>query len=674
MKKLLIVSALASAAFASSAVAEDFTATVGLGGEVASVKGNAAKFKEYRDIGDGLKGNFDLEFFRKGYYFDLSGEKFGYNADTEKAYNDQRFTLNGGKYGSFKYSAYYDETPHNFTFGAQSLFTGVGTTTLTAPVADNAAIATAAAAYSNKFDYKLNRTNYGAGLEASFDSPLFFSAKVDRYEVDGLYPIGVYNSNAKETPAPIDFATTNLLLQTGYKSKNLIATLDGTLSNFTNKNDFMSQQYTNDATPYRVYLPPDNKYYKFGGSVTYRLPFWDTALMARGSYSQNENHTQLSEGISKVFDGKITYTTASLAATSNPTKNLDTRAFANYLEKDNRSTEPFTYGGADTEKYEYDKINAGFEAGYKLPAKTKLSAGYEFLKLNRAIRNDARTTKDHSYFVQAKNSYLDWLTAKLRYQMLLRDSDNHADLETPAPSIFNYWRPVDTANKQQDTVKLSLDLEPAHNLAFGLEYGYKRNKYKDTFLGVKSDSRHELYLDANYTVGMFRFNPYGDVETVGNYAAHRRFQTVPGGVDPITGVNNNTNYNWSSKRYDVNYAIGLNTDVNLIKDKLTAFVGWRYEKADGSEEFTSTFATTLPLANNTRVDNYEKDSLTAKLTYAVNKNLNVGIGYLFEKLQYSDDHWTDYSYVPAAATNLTGAYANPDYEAHVGWVNVAYKF
>ncbi|MRR59364.1 MAG: hypothetical protein EG824_14315 [Deltaproteobacteria bacterium] len=437
--------------------------------------------------------------------------------------------------------------------------------------------------------------------------------------------------------------------------------------------------FTN-GNPVNVYQAPDSTYYKVGGSLTYRMPFWSTVLMARATHSESTNEINLFEGISKKFEGEINYTTASVNLTSNPLENLETRVFTNYLDKQNDSSDEFVYGSATTEKFRYNKLNAGFDASYKLPGNTKLSSGYEYLKTDRNIRTDATNTVDNIVFVQAKNNLLDWMTAKVRYQYLDRTSnyrDGHLyGAEDGDELILAYWRPVDTADKGQHAVKVGVDLDPIHNLTFGLEYAFKTNDYDKTIMGVTKDNRHQLYLDAMYAVSVFKFNPFFDFELVNVDSDHRRYQTNPGGADPA-GLNNTTNYNWTSKREDVNFAFGLNTDVDIIKDKLTGFLGYRFETANGSEDFNSSVAPTAltpVLANNSELDDYTKQTLTAKLGYRFTKNLKMDLTYLYENLDYSDDHYKGYTNVPVAGTHFTGAYSDSNYEAHAGWVKLNYNF
>ena len=53
----------------------------------------------------------------------------------------------------------------------------------------------------------------------------------------------------------------------------------------------------------------------------------------------------------------------------------------------------------------------------------------------------------------------------------------------------------------------------------------------------------------------------------------------------------------------------------------------------------------------------------------------MAIGAAFERYKYNDFAFSNpnYQYL-IAHTNLTGAYANPSYNASIGFVSVAYKF
>jgi MtrB/PioB family decaheme-associated outer membrane protein len=690
MKRSLLISLALVCACSASAMA-DMTGKVELGGQLVGIQGNPSKFNEYRDLGDGITGAFDLNLSHEAYYLDMFGKNFGLNFDSNKAYRDQEFGLKFGNYENIKLGLFYNEIPHNHTFGARTFFSGIGTTTLTAPITNNAALPNATAQNPpNQFDYIRDRKVKGAELEISAKTPFFISARGEVIEVKGTLPTGANSGTIKEFPAPIDYLTQTVMLETGYRSKALTATIDGTISNFSNPNSFMTLNYTPlaAATTYTIYLPPESNNYKIGASLRYKLPFLNTVLMARGSRAQSENTIDLSreqQATVKSFNGKVVYTTAAASITSTPIEKLNTRVFFNFLDKENQSTEDFAYNppagfgtNATTDRFDYHKINAGLDGSYKLPAKTKVSAGYEYLKYIRGIRTDATSTTDHTLFAEVKNDYLHWLSAKARYQHLMRSSDNLDPglyaTSTASDQILAFWRPVDTADRTQDAIKVGVEIEPMHNLAFGAEYSFKNSEFDKTILGVKKDIRHELYVDATYTAGIVKLNTYFDVEFLTLGTNSRRYQDVGAG-SPFSGINNVNNYNWASTRRDYNYAVGLNADVDVIKNRMTVGAGYRYESVDGTEDFGASFSPLAPvLAKNTQVDNQIKQTLTAKMGYNITPSLKLDISYLYENFRYNDDHWVGYNYAPTAGTNLTGAYANPNYEAHVGFMKLGYKF
>src|SRR5574341_156301 len=84
----------------------------------------SAKFQEYRDLRDGVTADLRLLYQQKnGYFLGAEGDNIGLD--------DQRYSLTGGRYGSFKYELGYDQTPHRFAFDAKTLYSGVGTGRLT---------------------------------------------------------------------------------------------------------------------------------------------------------------------------------------------------------------------------------------------------------------------------------------------------------------------------------------------------------------------------------------------------------------------------------------------------------------------------------------------------------------------------------------------------------------
>ena len=292
-------------------------------------------------------------------------------------------------------------------------------------------------------------------------------------------------------------------------------------------------------------------------------------------------------------------------------------------------------------------------------------------------RTDAPQTTDHALYVQTKASLGESLEGKIRYQFLTRSSDFRGDLyadATDSSIIKTVWRPADTADKKQHSVKAGVEYEMGHNLVIGAEYGIKYNDYTKTIYGTLNDIRHEFYLDADYKIGSLNISPFVDIEYASNESRHRRYTTATNYASDI-GVDS---YTWTSARKDISYALGANAKYEVVKGKAQLVASYRYENANGSEDFayTSVSALATPLTNNNYVDTYRKHSVNTKVNYALTKNTDIGLGYKFENLRYTDDHYTDYAYMIAktAGVMFTGAYANPNYDAHLVYVTATYKF
>jgi MtrB/PioB family decaheme-associated outer membrane protein len=693
-----------------------------LGVRSVNYNNNSAKFQQYRDLQTGAYGNFYLDLYKGSYYLGLTGENVGQD--------DQFYELRGGKYDSFKYKLYYNEIIHNLSFNDKTFYTGIGGGNLNyyatnrAPNTDTVYtpnIPTTSNLW-NTFDYTKQRKDVGGALEFSFRSPFFGKLEADHRETNGVQPLGAPSSvfvdrigvqgsafgNSVEMPAPIDYTTDTLSLTGGYKSQPFIASVVASYSKFENHKDYLKWRnpYVTTTSVTEVSsLPSDNDYWKILAQGLWRLPF-DSALSMRGSYSKLENSLSLLSTVPSstsgtatttptytvktlglnngTFDGDISYTTASVALTSHPIRPLDLKLYYNYLKKKDNSTQiiytdPASGLTAENERFNYDNNNAGIDLGYRLPAKTKVSGGYEYLLTNRS-RPDAESTTDNKVYGQVKNSYLNFLSAKVYYHHLWRSSDFANSSAGTGPQdpdyIERYVRRFDVTNQWQDKVKAGVEVSPLANLDFGVEYIYKHNDYNETNLGRRKDDRYEIYVDSSYAMpGLFRVTGFFDYETVKYDSSHRYVN--PSGTysnDPNSAPVANS-YNWTASLSDYSWTAGIKGEVPLIKDKLGLYVSYVYEQATGDADFTSQDNFGNPM-NITEYDNYRKNEFHTKLVYNLIKNLAFSVGYVYEKYTYDDAQYNGYTYVVGTPPNsyLTGAYANQNYEANIFYLLTSYKF
>jgi MtrB/PioB family decaheme-associated outer membrane protein len=721
MTILLAVLGVGSFAYAADEAKDDVTITgfVDLGVQSVQDKGKSAKFNEYRDVRTGVFTNMEFGGDNGYYYVDITGENVGRD--------DQSFEVKGGRFGLFDYKLFYNETIHNLTFDAKTFYANPGSSNLIYGYANGA---TGLAAYTptvplnsgqwNTFDYSVKRKDVGATVDFTFGTPFYVTVDASQNEKKGIVPFGTpsnlirdYKNSTSaslflELPIPIDYRTNNLNLKAGYNTKKYSFSITGSLSKFENENPYVNFQNPGVTTQSRSEFlsePSDNENYKLSMQGAVRQLPLNSAVAVQLGYSKlksdftipsilsnssntatgNVNPTYNTEtlGLNKSsFKGDITYQTASVALTSEPIKALDTKIHFNYLNKENKSdiiefTNPTTKLTTDTEVFNYKKYNVGADAGYKITKTTKASVGYEFEQVKRD-RVDFDSTKDNRVYGEIKDSSLEWLTAKAKYQRLWRNSSFLQDNDSNV--YWRYFRKYDAANKIQDSVKLGLEFDPINHLNFGLEYIYKNNDYKDTLLGVTKDQRHEFYVDASYEIpDIFKVTAFFDYETVDSTDAFRS-----NAADPRT-PSTSSGYNYSQDLKDRNFLYGLALQAPIIKDKLQFVASWTYEEANGAADFNvpavATAAVVNTFINLSERDDYKKQSLSLKLIYKATKNLDLTLGYAYEKYQYSDISMNDYAYWINSTTSpfpvsgfLSGSNYNQPYEVNLFYMQVGYKF
>ncbi|MEK6590687.1 MAG: MtrB/PioB family outer membrane beta-barrel protein, partial [Nitrospinota bacterium] len=692
-----------------------------------SVEGgeDSAKLREYRDLRDTVLGSINLNVDKDSYFLNTTGKNIGLD--------DQYLNLNGGRYGSFKYSLIYNEIIHNLSFGTRTFYSGIGTGNLDYFAANRTTNTDssytpniAATEYLwSKFNYATKGKDLGATFDITLNSPFYFSVNANQIETKGTRPIGSPSGvfadrigsqtstfgNLVEMSAPVDYRTKNLFLEAGYKSKAFVGSMNLLLSKFENQYDFLTWRnpyVTTTSINERTSLPADNDYYKttaqgilkqlpfnslFAVNLGYtkiknKLSLLDTiASSTSGTSTTSPTYTIKQLGLnSNSFDGDITYSSASVSLTSQPVKRIDFKLSYNYLKKENKSTsieytDLSTGTKINSELFNYNKNNFGIDASYKLSATTKTNLGYEYLNIERE-RNDARSTKDNSAYIEIRNNSLDLITARLKYQRLWRSSDFNNSTSGTGPTDVNYirrfLRRFDATDKTQDTLKIGFDIYPAEHLDLGLEYTYRYNDYHATKLGRTKDRRDEYYIDAVYEKPeYFKLTGFFDYEIVKYYSYHRFINpTGTFSYDPdSTPVTNS--FNWSSTLEDKNWSVGAELEIPVTRDTLDIAASWVYAEADGKNDFSSQNNIGTPL-NIDRYDDYKKHAFNIKAIYKFVKNLNLIFGYAYESFEYKDEQYEGYKFVMNTATSpntyLTGAYNDRNYSANIVYLLTSYYF
>ncbi len=676
------------------------------------VKGEKAKFNEYRDLHTGVTGNFGFEYEKGNYYIDLLGKNVGRK--------DQSYEILGGKWGSFKYDFKYDELPHNFTTNAKTFYTGFGGNNLTyQPAPPSAFLPNTNFTTWNSFDYSVQRTNYSGGFKLDLIKPFFFDASLNKETRKGVYPVGAAGTSpggiSIEMPAPIDYITDTFKVAAGYVKNPLSLNFNYMYSTFQNQNSYLNFRdpatINTASTTDTIFMPPDNQYYKFGFQGAAKLP-WNSKLNVDLGTAETTSHSTLVNsyvsdttagtsnigvqgrtGISLnnyVFNGKTDTQNANLTFTSSPLYFLDVKAFYKYYLRKNKSDQITTTDGANTltnDLFGYRTNKYGAELGFRLPASFYLSGGYWGDTVQRFAREDVPKNNDYAYNVGVRWSGLDFMVAKIGYERFHRRADFQPPTVTGPTDVNNvetYVRRYDVAGRDRYTYKGSLEFFPIEDLNFNFGYKYKHTNYQATILGLQDDLRNEFSFDADYLIQKrVRLFGYIDWEYV---KLHQQQRTLPAGTsafDPSLPPTA-TAFNWTVSQVQKNWGYGAGTDVFVLPKKLTLRFQTNYVRSDGSADYSYLVTTPLALGRTnenidiTGWDSYRLVNVLVKAVYDVNKSLAFSAAWAYEKYIYDDAQYNGYQYVPATTgTNgafLTGAYASPNYRANVYMLSGSYRF
>ena len=216
----------------------------------------SSKFTEYRDLPTGLFMDvFSINFMNSDYTNVLSiwGSHVGQR--------DQNVAAQLGVRGKFKLELEWEQTPHNYTNTARTVFNGAGGAVLTMPVLlrsqlrtllntdispapglqfDTLAVTTLISGVVNNVDIVSRREKAKAAFAYSPTEEIGLKVQYSNERRSGTKPLGVnFAFNPIEVPEPTAYRTQEALTNLEYATRDWNIQLGYSASIFTNKNDVL---------------------------------------------------------------------------------------------------------------------------------------------------------------------------------------------------------------------------------------------------------------------------------------------------------------------------------------------------------------------------------------------------------------------------------------------------
>jgi MtrB/PioB family decaheme-associated outer membrane protein len=519
---------------------------------------------------------------------------------------------------------------------------------------------------------------YNAGIEFTPASHWKFDVNFKRQERSGnTISSGAFFLDAVEFSSPVKDSSNEMEASIAYSEKTWQASLNFTGSFFSNDNanielDNPYSAQTAGADTGNLALAPNNDAQQISLAASMTLPAQTmiSGLISLGRMSQDETLQAYTSNTSiataalprSSANTEVETTLINLRLVSSPFKKFTFQGKLQYDERDNKTPEDvFEYVVTDlfvsptsssNKAYDYKRTGLGLSGKYRLPARTSISAGYDYERNKRSHQARDETTTNNLW-TKLRSRAIDATNMSIKLYVEGRDgsdynASNAASPENPLMRQFNL------ANRKRKGVLANINSYASERLNVGFEVEYNNDDYDDSQIGLLK-SRYQRYgFDASY---LFQKN----VSIFGSFY-NENIESRQAGSQLFTDPD------WLGETDDTFKTSSVGIQYPKIVGRLDATLEYSVAKSNGG------------ISNNTSGLESDFPALQSKLqqiklglTYPYNKSLSIGFNYMFEKFKAHD--WALEGIEADTVPNLLSLGADPyDYDVHVFYLNLRYVF
>ena len=679
-------------------------------------------FLQYRDF-NAITGEFDVKYEEENrYFFQTDGKNLGQD--------DVNVNLRGGWYGKWKGSITYDETPHRFAFDSKTLYSGVGSDTLSldnnlqstlqglaGDPAAQADVLKQAFGSADSGDPDIKRKKLSGNFDFVALDPFSFRAEFSREKKNGgTRPFfGSFGlDNAIEIFEPIDNDTWTIKLIAEFAKQSYLLNAAYYYQHFDNKegalifdNPFRVDDAVGGPSRGLIDLAPDNHYQNVSVSGSYsNLPFNSriSANAALGWMRQDDDlppftiNPTLTTPIDysdpdnlpvSDADVKVDTTLINAKLTARPFNFMHVKAKFRYYDYDNKTDEVlFPDGYVESDSFaetpqlgvpistlpsSYDKTRADLNLGFDIWTRTRLNLDYAYDKTERDNREVDKQTSN-IFGGSIDTNPVDWSDLRASYERTDTDIDDYVfDIYLKSGQDLNQLpglRKYTQADVIVDRLQLLANVYPIEPLAFSGSLVYARHDFHNSSFGLTDADYYSWSIDGDYTLtDRLNLNAFYVFEKYENkQKAQGEFDEDGDGISTIT--------DWKAKGIDDVNTIGGGLTWAIISERLDFDLKYSYSKVDGKIEFSVPNGS---VPNFDDVDDSTLQTLDAKLKYNIWGGYYATLGFLWEKFDYDDYNKEGFTNVPTDESgNFNGAVLADtlwdDYDAKILYLKLAYKF
>lgn len=635
-------------------------------------------------------------------------------------------------FGVYDLNVDYQRMGHVFAYDRRTLFDGIGTGTLTVP--DNIPAVVNAGknisnisgsdigflensiAGGNLVDLQLQRERLQGDIDIFVLKPFTFRLGVDYQTREGTRPFGagfgeggdVY---AVEIAEPIDYETINVDAEMEYMKGPFFGNIRVYHSSFLN--NIESVTYDDPATPGtfgRHALYPDNFSNGFTVTLAHDLPF-NSRVTSATTFQwnrQDENllpFTTRSEAITGLplvprtsTNAKVDTELYNVQLVTHPIDKLHGKAAFRYYSHENRtivqtvlfrdptddlSAPPSPDDDPFTPAYvSYIMRTVEGELSYEVLDRTTLTFKYELE--GNSFENGSADKEDINIYEAAIDSWtFDWLRVQLSTKLTDKNSLYKDNLQTSGE--IPWQRKYYAASKDRFEAHGMGTVMVADWISFTLDYVYGQDDYDFSPLGVKESRDHHGTVSADVMLDSWlSFNAWYTYENYKVLQKSHQWQSFGFRCSPFVDAPGiDSVCDWTLESTDNIHTVGFATHIVIIPDKLTADADGVFTTVNALADFESPVGTSdtnaFPPEDFNQVDETKLVQVNGRLTYAVNPNLDIFGGFIWEDWQIEDWQYNGFSVVPTDTTSTLNGPINMDtlyrdYTVGTAYAGAEYRF
>jgi MtrB/PioB family decaheme-associated outer membrane protein len=704
----------ASAQTPASDLTMPWTGVVDFGIRATSVDGDSARFERYRDLGDGLFLDLlRLKREKPGWEFEFSGEHVGRR--------DQRLIADGMAFGKFRGTFMWDQIPMILSRSTRSLFSGIGTGTLSIDDAlqtqvqqTPSAIATVFSQFGVQFDTKTRRHIADGAFEYFASEALTLRTNYRHTDRRGTIPFGgsFGHSSLVETAAPTrhdlsefeaeaEFVRDPLLLRAGYSG----SWFHNDITSLTFDSPFRITDTAAAPARGRLTLPPSNSFIGVNGTASVKLPYKSRATAyASAGLLKDAGDSLVPQTVNTAIsaapverstvDGEAGTSSVVLSFVSRPTQYADVSVrFRNY-DYDNRTPE-----FAIQQRVSYDNTPAAvsppvhtepysvrrstFDADFRFTPGGRTTAGIGYTRVGEdRTHRIFESTTDNVLRLTFDTMTRQWFSLRTKYEHAQRRGEGIEQGEELLTEIGEQpkLRHFDIANRDRDRVTIIGSITPSQFLTTNLTFAAGKDDYLESLFGLRDNTHKVFGAGADYlpneriSVGLtYSYEEYN--------ALQRSRQANPGVqfTDPSR--------NWAADSSDRTHSLVFNADIARIVGKVDLGLSYDFSRARARYDYLTgpvadrtvpeeaQVPTSLPTPTELPPTLSEFNRGTVDLSYALSGRLSVGVSYWYDRYRVRD-FTLDIDANPDLARGqaLLLGYLYRPYTANTGWVRLLYRW